>query len=197
MSGEESISWISKHCKIWNKFAQDGYIWGSYGHRTYPQIKKVLHQLRFDSSTRRAVINLWDSRTDTSDSKNAPCPTQIVINTCGEFVDMQILMRSSDLFVGLPYDIMTWGLILDAIAEELWRKPRYLTFFLAHAHLYKSHREYVPIEPEALYEYKLPLPKLSISQILEFRDEYVLQAKQQLKTQGPSKDYDPKPVVFE
>tara|TARA_R110002012_G_scaffold5387_1_gene24570 strand:+ start:1029 stop:1826 length:798 start_codon:yes stop_codon:yes gene_type:complete len=195
LQGDESTEWISKHCSIWNKFAENNQIKKSYGHRIKFQIQKVIQQLKDDPTTRRAVINLWDKNYDHNTSKNAPCPTQMAINFDGNFLNMQIFMRSSDLFVGLPYDVMTWSLILDAIANELNYQPRYLTFFLAHAHIYEDHRVHIP--NRGSHCYVIDLPGLSVSSILANMDEYVSYFKKRLQRFEPPRVFDPRPEVFE
>jgi len=195
LSRTDSTEWISSHCKIWDKFAINGKIKDSYGSRIGPQLDKILSQLELDKTTRRAVINLWDIKDDNT-SLNAPCPTQVVLSV-DRFneLNMSVFMRSSDVFVGLPYDIMTWSLILDAIAAQLKMNARFLTFFLAHPHIYEAHQDYV--QPGGSHVYLIDTPGWNINTILADKDNYVGWFKSHLRAIEPPNIFDPKPEVFE
>lgn len=195
LSQTDSIEWITKHCSIWNKFATNGIIENSYGTRMGHQLEKAILQLLEDPSSRRVVIDLWDSQNDNNTSRNTPCPTQIAISCNGEEVNMCVFMRSSDVFVGLPYDIMTWSIILDCIATALDKNPRFLTFFLAHPHIYENHRDY--LTPRGTHYYSIQLLNLGPSEILEQMDSYVTYFKQNIHAVEPPVIFDPKPEVFE
>lgn len=175
-SGEKSIKWFKTHSKIWNKFAKNNEIQSSYGFRTrynfgIDQLKNVISELKDDSSSRQCVINLWDCNYDLKKIEPAPCPTQFIFNSDGESLDMQVLMRSSDLFVGLPYDIMFFSLICDAISTTLKLKNGYLTLFLSHPHIYEAHIKL--IQKDIIHNYNFNHPGWSISQIIKDPDKYV------------------------
>ena len=199
LSGSKSIKWVSKHTSIWSKFATDGKIESAYGYRARQkwgdQIQRIIVSLRADSSTRQAVLNLWDSETDGMKLHPAPCPTQIVFNADKTTLHCQVFMRSSDLFVGLPYDVMTWSFILDAMAASVGKKPGFITFFLAHPHLYQKH---VPMIREVQpHDYYLKLPGWSVSKIQQNPDAFVMLSKKRLIKDEPAAPYEPRPEVFE
>jgi len=200
LSGTKSIQWIGKHTKIWNKFGTNGQIESAYGFRAREkwgdQIQRVIAALRKDESTRQAVLNLWDPQTDGMKFHPAPCPTQIVYNSNETHVHCQVFMRSSDLFVGLPYDVMTWSFVLDAIAASVGKKPGFVTFFLAHPHLYCSHAHMIHNEVEP-HNYHLKLPGWSVRDIRTNPDAFVAISKKRLIKDEPHHPYEPRPEVFE
>jgi len=201
LSGERSIEWISKHCSIWNKFASDGTIESAYGYRARQkwgdQLQRAVVSLRKDASTRQCVINLWDGETDGMGLHPAPCPTQIVFNADRQDrkLHCQVFMRSSDLFVGLPYDVMVWSLITDVIASEINYNLGKITFFLAHPHLYAGHADM--IAPRFDHKHYFKMPGWPIRYIQAEPDDYVRLAKKRLIREGPVALYDPKPEVYE
>jgi len=175
-TGDKSIKWFKNYSKIWNKFAKNNKIESAYGFRTKynfgtDQLKNVINELKKDISSRQCVINLWDCNYDLLKLEPAPCPTQFIFNSDGKSLDMQIVMRSSDLFVGLPYDIMFFSLICDALSTTLNLENGFLTLFLAHPHIYEAHIDL--IQSDIIHNYIFELPGWSISQIINSPDKYV------------------------
>ncbi len=201
LRGQKSIEWVDQHTSIWRKFATDGHIESAYGFRARAkwgdQIRRAIVSLNRDPSSRQVVINLWDAETDGMGLHPAPCPTQFVLNLdlSTKQLHGQLFMRSSDLFVGLPYDVMTWSLVLDAIAATLNCKPGLLTFFLAHPHLYAAHRAL--IVGRGRHEHMFKLPGWPVRQVVNESDAYVGLSRKRLIRQDPLVPYDPRPEVFE
>jgi len=103
-----------------------------------------------DPSNRQVAIMAWDPGSDgllAPKKKNVPCPLGLSLCIVGNKLHMAVYVRSSDVVVGLPYDVMHYALLLDVIYEELfWRMPLgsnltrgSLLMTLAHAHVYDQH----------------------------------------------------------
>ncbi len=186
--GTRNPEWINERAPHWRKFVDDsGLIEGAYGNRLRKafgrdQIQMAVDALRADPSNRQVVLTMWDPSRDglggPNQPKNIPCPTQFTLNAVGGVLHMSLMIRSSDVFVGLPYDTMTFALILDAFAIELGMEPGSMHITLANAHVYDSHwqmardalsRRSVCEPPET--------PCWPLSSILKDPDGYVVAVK--------------------
>lgn len=193
LMGTRKISWLQKHTKIWNKFSEDGKLTSAYGYRWREsfgrdQLAMAIEALKKDNSDRQVVLNSWHPGEDglgEKNHKNVPCPTQIVINIVNKRLHVTVLMRSSDLAVGLPYDVMTYALFLDAMATECRVENGYLSFCLAHAHLYTKHERNLGFKHWAPLGKKddIPcwLPGWNVSTILANPDGYMEKVKEASK----------------
>lgn len=158
--GTNKVDFINGYAPLWNKFVEDdgetiaaayGYRWQSHFGRN--QLRDAMATLANDPTDRQVVVCAWDPGSDALGAKakkNVPCPVLFHLYTGptieGREVSMTVFMRSSDIFVGLPYDVMGHGLLLNAIVDQLlhykddvkWTMGT-MTFNLSHAHLYDSH----------------------------------------------------------
>lgn len=135
--------------KLWGKFLdQHGRLPTAYGYRWAKefgrdQIAMAISALHVDPSNRQIWVQAWDPRCDglgePNQPLNIPCPIGFSLTVTEGCLNMAVFIRSSDVFVGLPYDVMAYALTLDMLATELDRAPGFLTFTLAHAHLYETH----------------------------------------------------------
>lgn len=199
LSGKKSIQWLVNYTKMWNNFQEeDGTIEAAYGYRWRTHFKRdqlfqAIDALRQDRSSRQVVVLAWDPAEDglmARKKKNVPCPLGFSINIIGNKLNMGVYVRSSDLVVGLPYDVMHYALLLDAIREELamttadWRDlvRGSLMMTLTHAHVYDQHFDLAwrmldnPPEP-SLTIFPMWRPHSIISQ----PDDYVAEVKRLAK----------------
>lgn len=151
LMGTRNSRFIRLHTKMWDQFLEEdretiknayGYRWRYHFGRD--QIKEAIELLRIDPSSRQAVISAWDPSHDgllTTGEKNVPCPTQFTFNIVRRTLHSSVFLRSSDVFVGLPYDVMGHAMLSAAMAKELSVDLGTLHVTLAHAHLYEVHAE--------------------------------------------------------
>ncbi len=147
--GTRSPEWIlEKAPKVWQDFVEDGKLKTAYGYRWQShfgrdQIDMAVHELKHNPTNRQLYISAWDPATDglgaPDQPKNIPCPVGFSLTRTDDRNHCSVFMRSSDVFVGLPYDIMGYALTLDAIAAQVDCTPGTLHFTLAHAHAYEPH----------------------------------------------------------
>lgn len=116
---------------------------------------------------------------------------------------MSIFLRSSDVFVGLPYDMMNYALLLDAFSATLECIPGTLHFTLAHAHLYEKHKTELfkclhgSQEKWLSYEEVSPnLPAWSVERIISNPEEYISHMKT-LAKRVKLHSWTPKPELVE
>lgn len=151
LSGSTDVTWLRNKCKIWDQFVEDdgltisnayGYRWRKHFGRD--QIKQAIIALQDDPSDRQILISTWDPRLDglgNQGVKNTPCPTHFTFSIVNGKLCTALFIRSSDVFVGLPYDVMGHAILTDMIAAELKIRPDSMHITLAHPHIYEKHIE--------------------------------------------------------
>jgi thymidylate synthase len=129
--------------KWWDGFLKDGSLGKTYGYQVrsfngvFDQVEYVINEI--NNNSRRAIITLWNP-SDLNDQPLPCCYTSFNFVRIGNKLNMVMNFRSSDLFLGLPYDIIVGSLFLTKIAEECNLIPSMLGLNLADAHIYESHR---------------------------------------------------------
>lgn len=150
--GTKDPSFIREYAPIWDKFVEDdGTIAAAYGYRWREafgrdQIKLAVEALSNDPSDRRVWVSAWDPAEDglgARGQKNVPCPVGFSLSIVDGHLNSALVIRSSDVFVGLPYDVMGHALLMQAIAKALpsVRKLGCMSVTLAHPHLYGVHHD--------------------------------------------------------
>ena len=138
---------LGKAPKLWSKFVEDGELKTAYGYRWREafgrdQLAMAMEELRTNPTNRQLYISSWDPAHDGlggPQPKNIPCPVGFTVSRFRDDLHMSVHIRSSDVFVGLPYDVMGYALTLDAIAASVGCRPASVHFTLAHPHLYEPH----------------------------------------------------------
>lgn len=118
ISGDDRVKTIEPYSKSIAKFSDDGKkFFGAYGTKIKEQINYVVDKLAKDSDSRQAVINIW--RESPPDTNDVPCTISaqwIIRNNTLCCIDT---MRSSDIWLGWPYDIFNFSMISAFIALKL------------------------------------------------------------------------------
>lgn len=96
----------------------DGRFWGAYGDRIGYQLVDVVRKIRHDPATRQAVISLWNPHLDNVPFKNDyPCTLTLTFSTDEDgYVDMDVVMRSQDVWLGTPYDWCQFSVLQQTVA---------------------------------------------------------------------------------
>jgi thymidylate synthase len=136
-AGANDVNFISRYNKNISQFSDDGVIFnGAYGPRLAPQWKYILESLSKPDS-RQAVATIWTPSPQAS--KDIPCTVAFQFLSREGRLHMIATMRSSDAWLGLPYDIFNFSMIGNGIAGEMGLKPGSLTMQLGSLHLYEQH----------------------------------------------------------
>ena len=120
---------------------EQAYGWRWRGKFAIDQLTIGLERLRRDSSDRRVWISSWDPGEDILDNgqKTVPCPVGFTLSILDGRLNSSLMIRSSDLAIGLPIDVMRHALVVAACAASLGVSPGILRFALAHPHIYEPH----------------------------------------------------------
>ena len=187
ISGDNKIDFISKYAPFWDKFTDtdesgETVVKSAYGYRWRrhfgrDQLRLAIDTLKKDPTNRRVLVSAWDPSEDglgAEGQKNVPCPAFFTLNITRGELHSSLFLRSSDLVVGLPYDVMGHALLMDAIAAELVLPLGIMHVTLADAHVYECH---IPIVRDMLKNKPIcptiQMPRWSISDIELKPDTYV------------------------
>jgi len=138
--------------------------WRNFG--GVDQLYELLREIKKNPTSRRIIINAWNPA-ELADMVLPPCHygLQVYINN-GE-ISLMWQQRSADIFLGLPYDIVMYGLLLEMLARGNGYKPGELICSLGDCHLYNNHLEAAKIQLErSTFE----LPQLEMSFGLTLRE---------------------------
>lgn len=173
-------------CNVWNKNANENAAWLDNDHRSgeddlgriysaqwrnwrphngesvyeIDQIAVALHTLRTNPESRRIIVNAWNPA-ELDQAALPPCHVlfQLLPHVDSKVLHMTMYQRSCDMFLGVPFNIASYALLLSMFAAWSGYTPGTLTMFLADAHIYVNHLEQVQ---EQLARKPLPLPRLKM-----------------------------------
>jgi thymidylate synthase len=141
-----------------------GYLWRSFG-GNYPQrdgvdqVANLIRQIENDPNSRRLIITGWDPR-EAERVDLPPCHTLFQFKVEGErLLHCQLYQRSADAFLGVPFNISSYALLMHMIAHVCGLEAGEFVYTLGDYHIYKNHLEQVN---ELLSREPLPLPRLEI-----------------------------------
>ena len=196
LAGDTNIAYLNAHgVSIWDEWADaDGELGPVYGvqWRSWPapdgtridQLSEVLDQIRRNPDSRRLVVSAWNVA-DIPRMALAPCHTLFQFYVADGRLSCQMYQRSADIFLGVPFNIASYALLTQMIAQVSGLEPGDFVHTLGDAHLYLNHLEQadrqLAREPRAL-------PRIAINpdvrDLFAFRyEDFVLTA------------YDPHPHI--
>jgi hypothetical protein len=127
-----------------NRFKDDALLRGAYGQRLYGQLTKIADELYQDPGSRRAVVTIYDGHRDLLDhSHDIPCTLSIQFLIRSDTLWAVANMRSSDAFLGLPYDVAQFTALGHAVATAMDVPFAGLTINCGSSHLYEKDAETV------------------------------------------------------
>lgn len=186
--GDRDVTWLARHAKIWSKFTEaDGVtVDAAYGYRWRrhfgrDQLRLAVSALQEDPSDRRVYVSAWDPAQDglgARGQRNVPCPVGFTLSLVEGRLNSTLLIRSSDVFVGLPYDVMGHSMLMEVVAATIGpsrcRGLGVLSVSLAHPHVYDSH--YNMVRTSVLQdpvESRLRMVPMTLGQVEEAPDLFV------------------------
>lgn len=157
--GGTTTEYLNKHdINWWNGYANNGELGKIYGYQlrnfngVFDQIEFAIKEIRLNS--RRAVINLWNP-CDLGEQALPVCFTGFTFVRIGDTLNMQMTFRSSDLFLGLPYDMIIGALLLNDMAKFCELKAGKIAYRMDNAHIYMNHKNQL-MQYLELRSYPLP-----------------------------------------
>ena len=183
LRGDTNVKYLQEHgVRIWNEWADTngdlGHIYG-YQWRSWPdyeggiidQISEAVHTLRHNPDSRRIIVSSWN----VGDLKNMnlpPCHAFFQFYVADGRLSLQLYQRSADIFLGVPFNIASYALLLMMMAHVAGFKAGDFVHTLGDAHIYLNHLEQIKLQltrtPRSLPQMRVnPL----INNIFDFRYE--------------------------
>lgn len=134
MFGHADVASIAQYNGVMRRFSDDGiFLTGAYGPHVCGGIKSVIHKLTNNPDTRQAVIQIPRPIHATKDE---PCTLSLQYLNREDQLHCIVSMRSSDIWLGVPYDVFTFTQIQNCIAGALGLERGWLSLHAGSSHLY-------------------------------------------------------------
>lgn len=161
LAGDNQVDGIAPFNKNISQFSDDGKIFfGAYGPKIVEQLPYVIDNLTNDRDSRQAVLTIW--RESPPKTKDVPCTIMVKFHLDGrKKLHCHVVMRSSDVWLGLPYDIFNFSMLMHRVSTALpdQPKPTTLTYTLMNGHLYERNWQ-AAIELLANFYQTAPTPDI-------------------------------------
>jgi thymidylate synthase len=142
--GSNDVRWLNERgIKIWDEWKlEDETIGLAYGYqiRKYDQVNKLIHTLKTNPQSRRMMINLWNVE-DLDQMALTPCMFGHIADVNDGRLNWHTTIRSSDVALGLPYNIAQVAVLVHMIAQVTNLQVGELMISITNAHLYEQHFE--------------------------------------------------------
>ncbi|MCD8291888.1 MAG: thymidylate synthase, partial [Prevotella sp.] len=170
LKGDTNVKYLQEHgVRIWNEWADErgelgpiyGYQWRSWpdyngGH--IDQIKNILNQIKNNPDSRRMIVSAWNVA-DIDKMNLPPCHCLFQFYVADGKLSLQLYQRSADTFIGVPFNIASYALLLMMVAQVTGLKPGEFIHTTGDTHIYLDHIEQVKLqltrEPRQLPTMKL------------------------------------------
>lgn len=121
VAGVSAPDVISQVAPALDRFKEDsGEFHGAYGTRIGDQVSYAINKLQADTGSRQAVITLWDPVLDNQPGKrDFPCTIGMQFSASGGELHLNVIMRSNDIWLGLPYDMFQFTQLQRSVARAL------------------------------------------------------------------------------
>ncbi|MBR1940495.1 MAG: thymidylate synthase [Bacteroidales bacterium] len=171
LRGDTNVHWLQEHgVRIWNEWAdENGELGPVYGHQwrawpdydggTIDQIKQVVEMIKKNPDSRRLIVSAWNVA-EVNKMALPPCHTIFQFYVANGRLSLQLYQRSADLFLGVPFNIASYALLLMMVAQVTGLKAGDFVHTLGDAHIYSNHLEQVKLQ---LTREPRPLPKMHIN----------------------------------
>lgn len=160
LEGSDRLADLAPYNPNMARFSDDGVtLAGAYGPRIVPQIPYVVRKIVDDPATRQATLTIWTP--NPASSKDVPCTVAMDFKLRAGRLDAHVFMRSSDVWLGLPYDAFSFSCVAFAVVGLLRgngvdAEPGTLYVTAASSHLYEAQWAERPAPAEGAC---LPVPE--------------------------------------
>ena len=183
LKGDTNVKYLQANgVRIWNEWADEngdlGHIYG-YQWRSWPdydgghidQIKEAIDTIQNNPDSRRIIVSAWNVA-DLPQMNLPPCHAFFQFYVANGKLSLQLYQRSADIFLGVPFNIASYALLLMMVAQVTGLEAGDFVHTLGDAHIYNNHieqvREQLSREPRALPTMKL---NPNVKSIFDFKYE--------------------------
>ena len=171
LKGDTNIKYLQENnVRIWNEWADAngdlGHIYG-YQWRSWPnyeggfidQISEAINTLKTNPDSRRIIVSAWNVA-DIPHMNLPPCHILFQFYVANNRLSMQLYQRSADIFLGVPFNIASYALLLQMVAQVTGLQAGDFVHTLGDAHIYLNHLDQVKLQ---LSRDPRPLPQMKIN----------------------------------
>lgn len=171
INGDTNVKYLQENgVRIWNEWADEngdlGHIYG-YQWRSWPdynggyidQLSQVVDTIKNNPDSRRIIVSSWNVA-DLPNMNLPPCHAFFQFYVADGRLSLQLYQRSADIFLGVPFNIASYALLLQMMAQVTGLKAGDFVHTLGDAHLYLNHMDQVNLQ---LSRKPLSLPKMEIN----------------------------------
>lgn len=171
LRGDTNVHYLQEHgVRIWNEWAdKNGELGPVYGHqwRSWPdykggtidQITNVLEQIKHNPNSRRMLVTAWNPA-EVDEMALPPCHCLFQFYVADGRLSLQLYQRSADTFLGVPFNIASYALLLQMMAQVTGLETGEFIHTTGDTHLYSNHLEQAKLQ---LTRTPRPLPKMKIN----------------------------------
>lgn len=196
LKGDTNVKYLQDHgVRIWNEWAdENGELGPVYGHqwRSWPdyqgghidQIIQLVEQIKKNPDSRRHIVSAWNVA-EVNNMALPPCHTLFQFYVADGRLSLQLYQRSADIFLGVPFNIASYALLLMMMAQVTGLKVGDFVHTFGDAHIYLNHIEQVKLQ---LTRETRALPKMIINPEVKDLFDFKFEDFQLI-------DYDPHPHI--
>lgn len=183
LKGDTNIKYLQDNgVRIWNEWADEngdlGHIYG-YQWRSWPdyngghidQISEIIDTIKNNPDSRRIIVSAWNVA-DIPSMKLPPCHAFFQFYVANGKLSLQLYQRSADIFLGVPFNIASYALLLKMMAQVTGLQVGDFVHTLGDAHIYTNHIDQLKMQIERELR---PLPQMilnpEIKNIFDFKYE--------------------------
>lgn len=171
LRGDTNLKYLHEHkVSIWDEWADpDGELGHIYGYqwRSWPgyngefidQISQVVYDIKNNPDSRRLIVSAWNVA-DLGNMNLPPCHVLFQFYVAEGRLSLQLYQRSADTFLGVPFNIASYSLLLMMMAQVTGLKPGDFIYTTGDTHLYLNHIEQARLQ---LTRTPRPLPAMRLN----------------------------------
>lgn len=183
LKGDTNVRYLQENgVRIWNEWADEngdlGHVYG-YQWRSWPdyqggfidQIQQAVDQIKNNPDSRRIIVNAWNVA-DIPNMALPPCHMFFQFYVADGKLSLQLYQRSADTFLGVPFNIASYALLLMMMAQVTGLEPGEFIHTIGDAHIYRNHFDQVDLQLSRTPR-PLPVMKLNpdVKSIFDFKYE--------------------------
>jgi thymidylate synthase len=180
IQGSTNVKWLHEQgITIWDEWADaDGELGPIYGYqwRSWPtpsggyidQLAAVINSIKTNPDSRRHIVSAWNVG-DLADMALPPCHAMFQFYVAQGRLSCQLYQRSADIFLGVPFNIASYALLTEMVAQVCGLEVGDFVHTLGDAHLYLNHLEQARLQ---LSREPRPLPRLVLNPTIDSIDDF-------------------------
>ena len=145
--------------------------WKTPDGRKVDQLKKAIEQINSNPASRRIIVNAWNPG-EIEKMALPPCHAFYQFFVANNKLSLQMYQRSCDMFLGVPFNIASYSLLLHMIAQVTGLKAGEFVHTLGDAHVYSNHISQVK---EQLARKPFPLPTLKLNKNIKNINDFKME----------------------